>query len=104
MSKKYKRYSLMDKRKYWNNQLDKYSSLGKLTPEEQSRFKYAQGFITASKQGKLDPKFNDINDMSFQCGQIAGFKSHMFNKSNSANRVLEVAKQNYDRPQTRYWG
>lgn len=84
MAKQYKKYTLAQKQKYWNNRLDYLFNIqrgknGRLhTDKERQEFLYAQGFCSASKSGRLSNKFNDM-EMSQQFGQIAGFKAKLYN-------------------------
>lgn len=79
MNKKYKKYTLVEKRKYWGSQLDYLSNKKKRTKEESNKLRYAQGFYVSSKNGKITRDFNDL-DKPNQIGQLNGFKANMYNK------------------------
>lgn len=79
MNKKYKKYTLAEKRKYWGSQLDYLSNKKKRTKEESNKLRYAQGFYASSKNGKITRDFNEL-DKPNQIGQLNGFKANMYNK------------------------
>lgn len=79
MNKEYKKYTLAEKRKYWGSQLDYLFSKKQRTKEESDKLRYAQGFCTSSKNGKITRDFNDL-DKSNQMGQLNGFKANKYNK------------------------
>lgn len=96
MAKQYKKYTLVQKQKYWNDKLDylfsvKQGKNGRLhTKKEQQMFLYAQGFCSASKSGRLSKKFNDM-EMSQQFGQIAGFKAKSYDIKRFQNAVHKAS-------------
>lgn len=85
MTKKYKKYSFAEKRKYWGDKMNYLFDIQRSkngrnrTKQEEQMFLYAQGFYSASKTGKLSGKFNDM-EISRQFGEIAGFKAKAYDK------------------------
>lgn len=77
MQKKYKKYSLADKRKYWLNVFDKETRLRTNHKKfNKDRRDYAYGFILGSKSG-MSKKFNEYKSNSQKFGMIAGVKSKL---------------------------
>lgn len=98
MAKKYKKYSLAEKRRYWGGKMDYLFDIQrgkngrKRTKQEEQMFLYAQGFYSASKTGKLSSKFNDMKTPQ-QFGQIAGFKAKAYDK-NRLQEAIQTASLN----------
>ena len=101
MAKKYKKYSLAEKRKYWGAKMNNLFDIQvgkngrKRTKKEEQEFLYAQGFYSASKSGKLSSKFNDM-EAPQQFGQIAGFKAKAYDKIRlqTAIRTASIKRKN----------
>lgn len=79
--KKYKKYSLQDKKKYWANELDKEFNkrLKNGASKPSKRQLYATGFLTSAKNGRLSQTYNKEETAS-KLGQLAGLKSRIMNK------------------------
>ena len=98
MAKRYKKYSLAEKRKYWGDTMNNLFDIQvgkngrKRTKQEERKFLYAQGFYSASKSGKLSSKFNDMETPQ-QFGQIAGFKARAYDR-NRLQTAIQIASIN----------
>ena len=79
--KKYKKYSLQDKKKYWASQLDSefQKRIKSGADKPSSRHLYASGFLTTVKNGRLSQTYDKAENAN-KLGQLAGLKARIKNK------------------------